>query len=133
MEEEVEYTRYLGIEDLGPRDGGYELEVEMAPIHRSRAGLAHGGLLFTLLDAAIGRAIMHELPKGVGSPTVEMKINYFRTVQRGRLRARGEVVRRGKRLVYAEGEIRDEAGKLVARATGTFFLVETHQGSESTS
>ncbi len=133
MDDEVEFTRYLGIEDLGARDGGYELELEMAPIHLSRAGLAHGGILFTLLDAAIGRAIMHELPPGVGSPTVEMKINYFRPVQRGRLYARGEVVRRGKRLVYAEGEIRDEAGKQVARATGTFFLVETHRGSGSTS
>lgn len=122
--DETEFTKQLGIEDIGPVDGGWELKVELRPIHLSRARRVHGGFLFTLLDAAIGRAIMHELPPDKGCPTVEMKINYFRPCQYGVLKARGEVVRMGRNLCYAEGEIRNEEGKLVARSTGTFFLSE---------
>jgi acyl-coenzyme A thioesterase PaaI-like protein len=36
----------------------------------------------------------------------------------------------GRRVAYAEGQINNEEGKLVARATGTFFLTDTLQQSE---
>jgi uncharacterized protein (TIGR00369 family) len=133
MTDELEFTQQLGIEDIGPVDGGWELQVELGPIHMSTARRAHGGFLFTLLDAAIGRAIMHELPPDKGCPTIEMKINYFRPCQRGVLRARGEVVRMGRNLCYAEGEIRNEEGKLVARSSGTFFLSQGREQAPPTS
>jgi uncharacterized protein (TIGR00369 family) len=133
MTDELEFTQRLGIEDIGPVDGGWELQVELGPIHMSRARRAHGGFIFTLLDAAIGRAIMHELPPDKGCPTIEMKINYFRPCQRGVLRARGEVVRMGRNLCYAEGEIRNEEGKLVARSSGTFFLSQGREQAPPTS
>jgi acyl-CoA thioesterase len=133
MSDELEFTKQLGIEDIGPVDGGWELQVELGPIHMSRARRAHGGFIFTLLDAAIGRAIMHELPPDKGCPTVEMKINYFRPCITGVLRARGEVVRMGRNLCYAEGEIHNEEGKLVARSTGTFFLSQGREQSPPTS
>jgi len=61
---------------------------------------------------------------------VELKINYFRPVQHGRLRAEGRLVNRTRRLAYAEGEVRGPEGKLLARATGTFFLTDTLEQSE---
>ena len=132
MQDELEFTKQLGIEDIGPVDGGWELQVTLGPMHMSRARRAHGGFIFTLLDAAIGRAIMHALPPDKGCPTVEMKINYFRPCIEGVLRARGEVVRMGRNLCYAEGEIRNEEGKLVARSTGTFFLSQGREQAPAT-
>jgi acyl-CoA thioesterase len=78
-----------------------------------------------MLDTALGRAVIEELPPGRGCATVELKINYFRPVQRGRIRASGRCVQRTKSLAYAEGDIVNEEGKLLARATGTFFLTDT--------
>ena len=75
-----------------------------------------------MLDAALGRAVIHKLQKGYSSPTIEMKINYFRPAATGELIARGRIINQSKRLCYAEGEVNNGQGKLIARATGTFFI-----------
>ena len=121
--QDIEYTRHLDIVDIGPQDNGdYCLKVDLHAIHLSRAGLVHGGLIFTMLDAALGRAVIHKLQKGYSSPTIEMKINYFRPAATGELIARGRIINQSKRLCYAEGEVNNGQGKLIARATGTFFI-----------
>jgi acyl-CoA thioesterase len=122
---EVEFTSELGVRTLGMRDGAFRLELDLEPRHMSRAARAHGGILFTLLDTALGRAVIEELPPGRGCATVEIKINYFRPVQGGTIRAAGRCVQRTKSLAYAEGDVVNDEGKLLARATGTFFLTDT--------
>jgi acyl-CoA thioesterase len=121
--QEIEYTHHLNIIDIGSQDNGdYCLKVCLQAIHLSRAGLVHGGLIFTMLDAALGRAVIQKLQRGYSSPTLEMKINYFRPACVGELTARGRIVNHSKKLCYAEGEVNNEEGKLIARATGTFFI-----------
>jgi uncharacterized protein (TIGR00369 family) len=57
-----------------------------------------------------------------------MKIHYFRPVQAGRIRARGRLCELTRSLGYAEGEVVNAQGKVLARASGTFFLTDTiHQ------
>lgn len=121
----MEFTAYMGIESLGMVDGAFALALRIEERHLSMAARAHGGVLFTMLDTALGRAVLAELPAGRGCATVELKINYFRPVQHGTIRAFGRCVQRTRSLAYAEGEILDEAGKILARATGTFFLTDT--------
>ena len=120
-----EFTQHLGIQSIGMVDGAFVLELQLDSRHMSAAARAHGGVLFTLLDTALGRSVIAELPPGRGCATVEIKINYFRPVQEGRLRATGRCVQRLRSLAYAEGEVRNEADKILARATGTFFLTDT--------
>ncbi len=120
-----EFTRGMGIEILGMQDGAFILELELNEHHMSRAQRAHGGVLFTLLDTALGRAVLEELPDGRGCATVEIKVNYFRPVRSGRIRARGRLKELTKSLGYAEGDILSNEGKVLARASGTFFLTET--------
>ena len=125
MSNDVEFTAYLGIRTLGMQDGAFVLELDLERRHMSRAERAHGGVLFSLLDTALGRAVLSELPPGRGCATVELKINYFRPVQHGTIRTSGRCVQRTKSLAYAEGDIVNAEGKLLARATGTFFLTDT--------
>lgn len=118
-----EYTDHLAICDTGLQSNGdYLVEIDLQAIHLSRAGLVHGGMVFTMLDAAMGRAVIARLQPGFTSPTIEMKINFFRPAAAGKLIARGRIVNSSKQLSYAEGEVNNEEGKLVARATGTFFV-----------
>jgi acyl-CoA thioesterase len=121
----AEFTRALGVEMVGVVDGDFVLELELRPDHMSRAERAHGGVLFSLLDTALGRAIIEQLPEGRGCATVEMKINYFRPVQHGTIRAQARMKELTRSLAYAEGEIVNAEGKILARASGTFFLTDT--------
>jgi acyl-CoA thioesterase len=121
----VEFTRTLGIQTTRTDDGECRIEIEIQPIHLSQAERAHGGFLFTLLDTAMGRAVLSTLPAGRGCATLECKINYLRPVQEGALVTIGKVVNVTRSTAYAEGSITNAEGRLVACSSGTFFLTET--------
>jgi uncharacterized protein (TIGR00369 family) len=120
-----EFTGNLGMETGLMADGTCEMQLVVDERHLSTAERVHGGVFFTMLDTAMGRAVISVLPEGQGCATVEAKINYFRPVQRGRLLARATVVSKTRRTAYAEASLLDEQDRLVARASGTFFLTES--------
>jgi len=130
MEENMDFSDFMGIQALEIGEGHVQLEMTAGPSHWSPAERLHGGILFSLLDTALGRAVVSSLEEGRGSTTIESKINFFRPVMEGRLTADARVLNRGRRTAYAEGEIRDDEGRLVARATGTFMLTESFKQSE---
>ena len=130
MEEKMRFTELVNAEVILVENGHARLELTVDRLHWSSADRLHGGVLFTLLDTALGRAVVSTLDEGRGSTTIEAKINFFRPVFEGRLTADAQVVNRGRRTAYAEGEIRDAEGRLVARATSTFMLTETFKQGE---
>jgi uncharacterized protein (TIGR00369 family) len=88
-------------------------------------GLVHGGLVCTLLDTVVGCAVHTTLPAGVGYTSIEIKVNYLRGVHAngGALIARGQVIKPGRRVAFADGEVRDSDGKLVATASGSCLIM----------
>src|SRR3712207_9551870 len=46
-------------------------------------GVVHGGLVCTLLDTVAGCAVHSTLPRGVGYTSIELKVNYLRSVHAG--------------------------------------------------
>jgi uncharacterized protein (TIGR00369 family) len=87
-------------------------------------GLVHGGFVCTLLDSVIGCAVQSTLPVGVGYTSIEIKVNYLRGLHAhtGTLRARGWVTKPGRRVAFADGEVRDTQDKLIATATGSCLV-----------
>ena len=124
------FTGWMGVEYLIDEGGVRRLALTLAPMHMSRAQRVHGGVLFTLLDTALGGAVVNALPQGKGCATLEIKVNYFRPIQHGRLTAEGRLVNQSRHTAYAEGEVRNEEGKILAKASGTFFLTDTMVQSE---
>lgn len=87
-------------------------------------GSVHGGICATLLDSAMGCAVHSTLEAGVGYGTLELKVNYIRTVPTDgrKLTATGTVIHSGRSTATAEGKIVDEDGKLVAHGTTTCLI-----------
>jgi len=121
----TEFTSELGVEAVRLGDGECVMELELDERHMSTARRAHGGVLFAMLDTAMGRAVISRLPDGRGCATVEARINYFRPVPGGRVRAEAKLVRLTRQTAYAEATLLDGAGHMLARSSGTFFLTET--------
>lgn len=88
-------------------------------------GLVHGGLVCTLLDSVTGCAVQSTLPAGVGYTSIEIKVSYLRPVHghTGELRAHGWVTKPGRRVAFAEGDVRGSDGKVVATASSTCLIM----------
>ena len=124
------FTDWMGVEYLHDEPGLRRIALTLEPRHMSRAKRVHGGVLFTLLDTALGGAVVHALPRGKGAATLELKINYFRPIQHGRVVAEGRLVNQTRSTAYAEGEVVNEEGKVLAKASGTFFITDAVVQSE---
>jgi uncharacterized protein (TIGR00369 family) len=87
-------------------------------------GVVHGGLVCTLLDTVAGCAVHTTLPKGMAYTSIELKVNYLRAVHAssGPLTAIGRVVKPGRRVAFAEGEILDAQGRTVATASSSLLV-----------
>jgi uncharacterized protein (TIGR00369 family) len=87
-------------------------------------GVVHGGLVCTLLDTVAGCAVHSTLPQGLGYTSIELKVNYLRAVHAtsGPLTAIGRVVKPGRRVAFAEGEVLDAQGRTVATASSSLLV-----------
>lgn len=92
--------------------------------HYNPIGAVHGGVVCTVLDSALGCAAHTLLPAGTGYTSIELKVNYLRpvTAASGPLICTGRVIKPGRRVNFAEGEVVDNAGKTVATASGSLLI-----------
>lgn len=90
-------------------------------------GSVHGGFYATLLDSACGCAVQSTLPAGQGYTSLEIKVNFLRpmTEDTGTVRVRGWVTKPGSRAAFAEAEITDAAGKVLATASSVCLVFPT--------
>ena len=87
--------------------------------HLNPHGTVHGGVLATLIDVAMGSAVAAE---GGDLPvTVSLTVTYLEPGQPGRLEARAQVRKRGKRLKVVEAEV-VQGENVVADALATFSV-----------
>src|SRR2546430_664816 len=108
--------RLLGfvLKEIEP--GRAVLEMEVDERHHNPMGTLHGGVYCDLADAAMGYAYAATLGEGESFTTVELKINFLRAVRQGKLTAEAKVVKAGSALGYVECEVKDEEGRLLAKA-----------------
>lgn len=93
------------------------------PQHANPMGTLHGGVLCDVADAAMGMAFASTLAPEESFTTIDLSINFFRPVWTAKLRAEAHVITRGKTVGYIECEVTDEAGKQVAKAKSTCFVL----------
>lgn len=87
-------------------------------------GIVHGGLACTLLDTVTGCAVHSTLPVGVGYASLEIKVNYLRPIHGGTpILAHGWVTKPGRRVAFADADLRDPSGVLLATASSTCLVV----------
>ncbi|UQA94422.1 PaaI family thioesterase [Streptomyces halobius] len=116
--------RLLGMEIDETEEGRVVMSLNTKPDHANPLGTVHGGIAATLLDSVMGCAVHTTLPPRVGYTTLELKVNYIRTVplDAGKLTAQGTVIHTGRRTATAEGKVLDAQHKLVAHATTTCMI-----------
>lgn len=108
-------------------EAGYtEGEMKLKPIHHQQDGFAHGGLIATIADIVAGFAAYTLVGSDQHVVTGEIKISYFAKGEGDLLRARGKVIKPGKRVNFCEAEVYSVIGTsetLIAKASTSMIII----------
>ena len=118
----------------GDNSGGMKLTFEQDNVNRrivgrfvlgdryqGGGGFAHGGIIALLLDEAMGKVCRFREVRAV---TAELSVEYLKPVA-----VANEIIVEGReaelqgRNLFLQGEIRNEAGEVLARGKGRFVII----------
>ncbi|WP_327673450.1 PaaI family thioesterase [Kitasatospora sp. NBC_00458] len=112
----------LGFRLVGAGPGTAVFEGEVGDHLFNPMNTVHGGYLATLLDSALGCAVMSRLPAGLGYTTTQLNVHMLRPLfaDSGLLRCEGVALHVGRTMATAEARVTGAAdGRLYAHATTT--------------
>jgi uncharacterized protein (TIGR00369 family) len=116
---DIPFMKHCRIERAEAPAGRARFIVEAASPLTNTRGHAHGGLLMTMLDLALGHAALAAVEGATSFATIGLQTSFLQPGA-GRITAEGRVLRAGRSIVFCEGDVRDADGSLLAHATGTF-------------
>ncbi len=103
---------------------GYSvIELELAHKHLQPFGVVHGGVLASVIDAAAFWSVYYEVDESDGVTTVDLKLNYLAPAVSGKLIARGRRLKIGRTLGYAEAQVANGGGDVLAHGTSTVIIL----------
>jgi len=92
--------------------------------------VVHGGVYATILDTAMGGAVVTMLGPSETTATTSLYVEFVRPAREGQhLRARGEVIRRGRHLAFVRGDLYDEFDRRMSQAHGTWYIWSSGEGT----
>lgn len=116
------FNRWFGIRLVEREKGRTVYEVEVTGNLTNQRGVAHGGVVTSLLDTAMGSAVVSAIAPEEWCATLELSVQFREPVWPGRITARGRMVKRGRHAAFAEGEVVDPSGKILAQGHGTWYI-----------
>lgn len=102
--------------------GKVEYKMSITESHLATPFAAHGGSISALMDATMGVcALSQVISEDKVVSTIEMKISFIAPGLLGdTLFGTANIIKPGKRILFVEGEIKNQNGNVIAIATGTF-------------
>ncbi len=119
---DVPFMAHIGLVPLVMEDGLCRTRLDVAPHLVNSRGDIHGGSIMSAMDFTLSAAARSHDPLALGSITIDMT-SHFYAPARSSLVIEGKCTRRGRSVVFCDGEVRDERGTLVAVARAVFKLV----------
>lgn len=96
---------HLDVRLLSAVAGRVELALPYGDKVTQQQGGFHGGAIGALADIAGGYAALTVAPEGMEVVTIEYKINFLNSWQGGEIRAIGQVLKAGKRVIVTSAEV----------------------------
>ena len=116
----IPFVEHLGIKLTEQSQQRASIVLERRPELLNSWGSTHGGVIMTMLDYVMSAAVRGHYADDSSVLTVDLSLGFMSAGLSESIRAEGRVLHGGKSTAFCEGEARDEAGKLLAKAIGTF-------------
>lgn len=120
------YWKHMGMTTIAGIDGKTRVVMKLTEDIKQIYGNIHGGAIAGMLDSTIAVAVNQQLDPGEGASTVEIKLNYLKPANEGTLWGEGKVIQKGRKIIVGQGEIKDDAGNMVAFGTATFMITKVN-------
>jgi uncharacterized protein (TIGR00369 family) len=111
------------ISAIDPDSNWIELSFEPGEFFFQAEQVIQGGATATMLDFAMAFAALAVVPDGRTVTTVNLNVAYLRAAKAGKLRAIGEIERRGLRLIFTRARLLQGNDMLIATGTSTLSVV----------
>lgn len=116
------YAKSIGIEITEFGKGRATAKLIINKNHLNSAGTVHGGVIFSVADAAFSVASNSHGTLAMG---ICATISYFKAKEKGTLIAEASEVTRNRKLATYDIRVKDEEQSLIALFNGTVYRKET--------
>jgi acyl-CoA thioesterase len=104
------------------------LKMQVRPDMMNGAGWLQGGILAAVADEAMALALCPLLSETEGIATISESTSFIRGVQEGAILAEGYVIRKGRKVAFAESEVFiDNDERTLLSRTSAAFAVTAHK------
>ncbi|KKL63264.1 hypothetical protein LCGC14_2176830 [marine sediment metagenome] len=121
------YMKHLGMEFIEGREGYAKLRLRFQKENTTAGDALHGGAIASLIDTtgAMAAWTTAEIlsPRYFGS-TVGVNVNYLSGIIGEDAFAEGQVLKRGKEIIYCDVRVTNTDGKLLAQGTVVYRIIE---------
>lgn len=104
-------------------DGTGTATLEIDERHINPHGTVHGGVMFVMLDTAMGAATMSVVGEGNWCATLDIHTRYLTPCFGGRVVATATVRKAGRRVVHLDAVVAGEDGREYVAASGVFAVI----------
>lgn len=118
------YFQLMGIDVMAYGDGKAVLGMDVRPDMLNGEGWMQGGIFTALCDEAMALALYTVLEDDDIIATISETTSFLRGVQKGRIIAEGRVIKKGSRVAFTEGDVREveSTGGLLSLSGASFAI-----------
>lgn len=115
--DELAFHQFLDYRVEEVREGYARITMPCGPnVNGGIGGSVHGGILASLVDIATIEAVFPVISEAeVPGGTIDLSITYLRPTMGSRVVASATIIRRGRRIIVTEVDIKDDRDRLCAR------------------
>ena len=117
------YFVMMGIDPVCIEKGRAVLRMPVRPEMMNGEGWLQGGIFTAITDEAMVLAIYSLLGEGETIATISETTSFMYGANDGVILAEGRVIKRGRRVAFAEGEVKTEEGTRVLSRSSASFVV----------
>jgi uncharacterized protein (TIGR00369 family) len=118
------FTELVGTEVSSAEEGQAAVSLQAEQRHLNPSGTVHGGVISTLIDAAMAEALNTITEEDEQPFTIQITVNYMKPGKPGTLTSTAQVRKGGERITIVEAEVvQEDDEEVIALATGTYTPV----------
>lgn len=114
----------MKFEVIQPGEVNYYLQISKN--HLATPIAAHGGCISALIDATMGVGALSLVEDSFSVvSTLELKVSFLESVLEGdKLTSKSLILRKGRKIIFAEAEVKNQNSVIVAKGSGTFMVLD---------